>query len=160
MRDSIPSLKFLCDEMLCRLGRWLRAAGYDTIIANAGQSDRYLIDTAFADGRWLLTRDRKLDEFKLARNCVILMAGKSVPAQVDELSQQLPINWLHAPFSRCLVCNAPLRMANPDRLAEVPEFSRNKLDALYVCSGCGHLYWHGSHVRRMRAKLKRWKFCG
>jgi uncharacterized protein with PIN domain len=26
----------LCDEMLKGLGRWLRAAGYDTVIAAAG----------------------------------------------------------------------------------------------------------------------------
>jgi uncharacterized protein len=29
-------LRFLCDEMLRGLGRWLRAAGYDTVIADGG----------------------------------------------------------------------------------------------------------------------------
>jgi hypothetical protein len=28
--------RFLCDEMLHGLGRWLRAAGYDTVIAESG----------------------------------------------------------------------------------------------------------------------------
>jgi len=156
MRDA-QELRFLCDEMLRRLGRWLRASGYDTVIAEAGQADRQLVEQACREGRWLLTRDRKMAEFKQARECVILMTGNDVPAQVDELGRIFSVDWLHAPFSRCLVCNAPLKDADPARLAEVPEFSRESLDTLYECSGCHRLYWHGSHVRRMRAKLHRWK---
>ena len=33
----------MCDEMLLRLGRWLRAAGYDTAIAEGGMEDPALI---------------------------------------------------------------------------------------------------------------------
>ena len=33
-------LRFLCDEMLAGLGRWLRIAGYDTAIARRGRRDR------------------------------------------------------------------------------------------------------------------------
>jgi uncharacterized protein len=157
MDEGRAGLRFLCDEMLRRLGRWLRASGYDTMIAEAGQADRQLVEQACREQRWLLTRDRKMAEFKQARDCVILMTGNDVPAQVEELGQRLPVDWLHAPFSRCLVCNAPLRTADPSRLGEVPEFSRDSLDELYECSGCHRLYWHGSHVRRMRAKLHRWK---
>ncbi len=157
MDDNRPSLRFLCDEMLLRLGRWLRAAGYDTAIAETGQSDRQLVEQAHMESRWLLTRDRKMTEFRQAQGCVLLLTGNDVPAQAAELGTQLPVDWLHAPFSRCLVCNAPLKLAAPARLAEVPPFSRENLDTLYECSGCHRLYWHGSHVRRMRAKLHCWQ---
>jgi hypothetical protein len=35
-QDSGQVPRFLCDEMLRGLGRWLRAAGYDTVIAEVG----------------------------------------------------------------------------------------------------------------------------
>jgi hypothetical protein len=146
--------------MLIRLGRWLRASGHDTVIAKPGTADRELVEQACHEGRWLLTRDRKMAEFRRARDCVILLAANDVAAQVAELAHHLPVDWLHAPFSRCLVCNGPLAAADPARLAEVPTHSRESLDALYECSDCHRLYWHGSHVRRMRAKLHHWKHRG
>lgn len=143
--------------MLCRLGRWLRAAGYDTAIAEAGQPDRQLIEQALRESRILLTRDRKLAEIRQARECVEIIVGDRVDAQVRELSRLHAIDWLHAPFSRCLVCNAPLVAADPTRLDELPPFSREQATVLLTCSGCGKLFWDGSHVRRMRTRLESWQ---
>lgn len=42
--------RLLCDEMLIRLGRWLRAAGYDTAIATARGADRALVDDSHHAG--------------------------------------------------------------------------------------------------------------
>ncbi len=53
------SCKFLCDEMLWGLGRWLRAAGYAT--AARGLADGELLRRAGAEGRVLLTLDRALE---------------------------------------------------------------------------------------------------
>ena len=150
-------MRFLCDEMLLRLGRWLRASGYDTVIAEPGTSDRALVAQACHEDRWLLTRDRKMAEFRRAKDCLILLTANDVTTQVEELGRRLPVDWLHAPFSRCLLCNAPLETAALERLAEVPPHSREGLDALYACSGCHRLYWHGSHVRRMRSRLAAWR---
>lgn len=149
--------RFLCDEMLARLGRWLRAAGYDTAIAEDGQPDRQLIEQAVHEHRILLTRDRKLAEFRHASECVAIITADRLDPQVRELGQMHPINWLLAPFSRCLVCNAPLVSADPARLAEVPPFSREHATVLLTCSGCGRLFWDGSHVRRMRKRLAGWQ---
>lgn len=55
-------LRFLCDEMLAGLGRWLRIAGYDTAIASGGRRDRDLVKQAHAEQRILLTRDRRVVE--------------------------------------------------------------------------------------------------
>ena len=40
-------MRLLCDEMLRGLGRWLRAAGHDVVIAS-GEPDRALLDRAAA----------------------------------------------------------------------------------------------------------------
>jgi Mut7-C RNAse domain len=41
--------RFLCDEMLVGLGRWLRIAGYDTAIAERRRRDRDLVEQAIAE---------------------------------------------------------------------------------------------------------------
>jgi uncharacterized protein with PIN domain len=46
--------------MLHGLGRWLRAAGYDTVTAAGGLSDRALAARCAEEGRVLLTKDRRL----------------------------------------------------------------------------------------------------
>ncbi|MBX6323464.1 MAG: hypothetical protein IRY94_16695, partial [Rhodospirillaceae bacterium] len=49
---------FLCDHMLIRLGRWLRAAGDDTAIAPGTMPDTAVLAWALRDSRLLLTRAR------------------------------------------------------------------------------------------------------
>ena len=46
-------VRLYCDEMLSRLGRWLRAAGYDTAIAESGLADTGIIAQCAAEGRAL-----------------------------------------------------------------------------------------------------------
>ena len=53
-------MRFLCDEMLVRLARLLRAAGYDTYLASGGEPDANLLRIAREEGRMLLTRDKRL----------------------------------------------------------------------------------------------------
>jgi uncharacterized protein with PIN domain len=47
--------RFLYDEMLKGLGRWLRAAGYDTVIAAGGLPDRVIAARCAEEDRVLLT---------------------------------------------------------------------------------------------------------
>ena len=68
-------MKFLCDEMLANLARWLRAAGYDTLLAQQRASDRALLEQARTEDRWLLTRDHKLLEFRAAPGRVLRLRG-------------------------------------------------------------------------------------
>lgn len=150
-------MKFLCDEMLKRLGRWLRAAGYDTVIENDGVRDRELIERAVREGRLLITRDRKLTEFRDAPGVVILLRSNTVQDSIRELTGQIGIDWTFRPFTRCLVCNTPLIEAPPELWCEVPHRSRVMVRHLYYCPQCGKVYWEGSHVRRMHGKLAAWR---
>ncbi len=146
--------RLLCDEMLMRLGRWLRAAGYDTGLANNGESDRELFQRARREHRHLLTRDRKLLEYRHADGTVILLRGNALDEQVRELGQRLPIDWLYRPLSRCLVCNTPLEDGAPAGLPIPDDIDRN---TLRHCPACGRVYWQGSHSRRMRRQLEAWQ---
>lgn len=145
------SLRFLCDRMLIRLCRWLRAAGYDASAAGERASDRLLLTTATAEQRYLLTRDRKLLEHRAAAGRVIRLDAVHPGGQAVELAHRLPLDWLHSPFSRCLLCNVPLQL---DSGHEAPLGSRGPLRH---CPSCARLYWEGGHVRRMRAQLTAWR---
>jgi uncharacterized protein with PIN domain len=101
--------------MLKRLGRYLRAAGYDTAIIEPGVSDDLTIQQAEEEDRILLTCDREL-------------AGR-----VGHRAILLPSNGLD---------NAAQGLGGGE---------------VMLCEECGRLYWPGSHVRRMQAKLESWR---
>lgn len=151
--------KFVCDEMLQGVGRWLRAAGYDTLIASNSEHDARLLQRARDEGRWLVTRDRQLSiEHPKDRDIIVLLQSNHVPACLEELTRRCAINWCKAPFSRCLLCNEPLRQLGEETRAllkrPVPEDVGSTNQTLWYCPACRKAYWEGSHVRRMRAKLR------
>jgi uncharacterized protein len=147
-------LRLLCDEMLKGIGRWLRAAGYDAAIAANGATDEALAAQARAEGRFLLTCDRRLAALAGARTLVL--GSERHEAAAREL-KDFGIDWLKAPFTRCLLDNAPLVPATAEGLASVPASARRDDGPLLACPKCARVYWPGSHVRRMRARLERWQ---
>jgi uncharacterized protein with PIN domain len=52
-------MKFIADEMVGKLARWMRLAGCDTVYRNP-ISDKELVEIAQRENRIILTRDRKL----------------------------------------------------------------------------------------------------
>ena len=148
--------KFLCDAMLGRLARWLRAAGYDTILATGQESDRELIRDAIAEDRFFLTLDRDLLEHKAARGRTLILGSEKTSAQAHELKRALHIDWLFRPFSRCVVDNTLLRSANAKERAGLPPRVRDRGGPIAACSLCGRTYWIGDHHARMRKRLENW----
>jgi uncharacterized protein with PIN domain len=156
----------MCDEMLLRLGRWLRAAGYDTAIATGGTEDAALIARCATEGRVLLTRDRHLAACAAACIPVLRLAEDTIDGQARGLAATLGIDWLRAPFTRCIIDNMVLDPAPPEAIAEVPPRSREAVglqpagsprgESLLRCPACNRLYWPGGHVRRMRERLASW----
>jgi len=143
-------MRFLCDEMLVGLARLLRAAGYDTYLAEGAEPDGELIRTARREGRILVTRDKRL---AAAFEESVLVSGWGVNAEAHSLSRAVVLDWEFAPFTRCVMDNAHLRDATADELDRFPERVR-KLDGPFrTCPACRRDYWPGSHVRRMEARL-------
>lgn len=143
--------------MLQRLGRWLRAAGYDTQIATDAKADYHLLNQAITEHRLLLTRDRELSQHRRAKDRVVLINSTLLDDAARELSQQVHINWLYQPFTRCLVCNTPLLDATAEQQASLPQKSRQYTDKAYYCPTCRQVFWDGSHVKRMRRHLEQWQ---
>jgi uncharacterized protein with PIN domain len=146
-------VRFLCDEMLAGLGRWLRLAGYDTAIAGRGRRDRDLVAQAEAEERVLLTRDRRLVEIRAAAGRTILLSGDGIEACAEELARRLGVDWCRDPLSRCALCNEPLRPASRRLMTSLPPRVRGTGSPVRVCRRCRRLYWDGTHVRRIRRRL-------
>jgi len=168
---AAASPSFLCDEMLQRLARWLRAAGYDAASPAPGTGDAALLAAALAGRRLLLTRDRGLCDRRAARadpgdwcawadrgggtlrRAVLLIEGDDVTAQAGSLSRQVPVDWVLAPMTRCLVCNVPLRPASPAQAAAAPPAVHARGLAVTACPACARIYWPGGHEARIRRTL-------
>jgi uncharacterized protein with PIN domain len=143
--------------MLRGLGRWLRAAGYDTVIAAGGLPDRALAARCAEEDRVLLTKDRHLAATATGIASVVLLPGNGINEAARALRIALGIDWQHAPFTRCIVDNRPLEAAPPYLVTRVPERSRAAGGPFRVCPKCGRLYWPGGHVRRMQQRLAAWQ---
>src|ERR1700757_4665084 len=124
-------MRFLCDEMLLRLARLLRAAGYDTYLAHDGQGDAELLALARAENRVLVTRDKQLAAQAHPR--AVVVEGRGAHAEGEHLAGVLAIDWTLAPFSRCLVDNAPLREARPEEVARMPPESQERPGPFRAC---------------------------
>lgn len=143
-------MRFLCDEMLAPLARLLRAAGYDTYLAEGGEPDEALLRIARKEGRILLTRDKRL---AATAGESVLIHGWGVEAEARCLSREVVLDWEFAPFTRCVIDNAHLRDASAEEIAGLPERARDLPGPFRVCPACHRAYWPGSHVRRMEARL-------
>ena len=151
----VGELCFACDAMLGRLARWLRFAGFDTTFL-PDVPDPAVAGRARAEGRWLLTRDRRLAASAGPR--VVLLRARTVGEQVAELRTRLPV--VARPerfFTRCSCCNGSLvevpRETARDR---VPPYVAAHASRFFSCPGCGRFYWPGTHPKRITRTLEAW----
>ncbi|HEU0220399.1 MAG TPA: Mut7-C RNAse domain-containing protein [Gallionella sp.] len=149
--------RFLCDEMLGRLCRYLRAAGYDALLANGGRSDGELLRQCHEEGRYFLTQDQLVQEHKAARGVALLLPQGDLDRLAAALGAHFKLDWLTHAFTRCLEDNTPLAAADSAASARIPTDALRPDEPLYHCPACGRVYWRGSHYKRMHATLARWQ---
>jgi uncharacterized protein with PIN domain len=152
-----PTPRFLCDEMLGQLCRYLRAAGYDTLLANNGHQDRVLLQQCHDEGRFFLTQDQLVHEHKAARNIALILPQGDIDQLAAVLRAHFQLDWLSHAFTRCLVDNTLLIAADAEAAASVPPDAVRPNEPLTVCPACGRVYWQGSHYKRMRGRLAGWQ---
>jgi len=139
--------------MLGSLARWLRFFGYDAAFLEPGLEDRLLAEQARNEGRWLLTRDRELAS---AGPRTMLVRADELEEQLSEVFNRLGLRpEATLEHARCGECNGVLEEVSKDEvshvtpphvLATAPRFRR--------CSGCGRVYWPGSHGDRILERME------
>jgi uncharacterized protein with PIN domain len=153
--NALP--RFLCDEMLSRLCHYLRAAGYDTLLAQNGTSDAELLQLCRAEGRHFLTQDKLVCEHKAARAVALILPHVSLTNLAALLTENYQLDWLSQSFTRCLMDNTLLVAADEAAQARAPEDAIRPDEKLYQCPICRRIYWRGSHYKRIREKLVAWQ---
>lgn len=146
--------KLFADAMLGALARWLRALDLD-VAYDPSLDDPALVDLSVAEGRTILTRDRRLTERRLARNH-ILIRSDDVAEQVRQVLEILGVTPdPDRRLGRCLRCNRPLLDMDPEvARARVPPWVARTQEEFRVCPECGRIYWPGTHASRMRRRLE------
>ena len=148
--------RWLADEMVGRLARYLRFVGCDTEYAR-GLSDPEILERARREDRIILTRDRRLAELA---DRSLLLTSPDLPAQWRAVRAAFPEVAEQVRPERCTDCNGRLRAylppAGSDRDPGVPWDRIDQGLALFRCEACGHLYWEGSHTAGINARLAEW----
>ena len=151
---SVPQ-RFVADVMLGRLARWLRVLGLD-VRYDSAMDDAALVELAVAEGRTILTRDRRLVERRLARDH-ILIRSDVLDEQLLQLARvaSLPGEG-DSPFGRCIDCNSPFEAFAPEEAKRrVPPYVARTQVRFHYCPECDRVFWRASHVREMEARLRR-----
>jgi hypothetical protein len=143
---------FVADRMLGRLAKMLRLLGYDTIYAS-DISPAQLKELARREDRVILTRGEVSRRFTGMENVFSLKSEKSAE-QLREVLEKYRLDLQGGLWTRCTLCNATITRIEK---AQVESLVKPKVFQLYAefyrCSGCGQVYWQGSHVERILRNL-------
>lgn len=144
--------RFLADEMLGTLARWLRIMGYDTEYAR-DLLDGEVLRLAAEEDRIVLTRDKQLAQ--RARGRGLLIESEVLEEQLEQVADAFGLGGADL-MPRCTVCNGELRTVRAeDVVGRVPERVLERQDEFYVCPRCGQIYWKGTHWDNIQKKLDR-----
>jgi uncharacterized protein with PIN domain len=142
--ESDSGFRFIVDEMLGRLAKWLRAIGYDAVYHNGG-GDSALVQRALEEDRIILTKDSHLVKRKLARKNLLIRSDQP-REQLRQVVKELELDVESKVFTRCLVCNWELiSIGKEDVRDRVPIYTYLTQDKFYECPSCGRVYWPGTH---------------
>ncbi len=84
------------------------------------------------------------------------MRSDAPAEQVREVVSRFDLAGAIAPFTRCTVCNGPVRLVPKERVADrlLPRTRREHTEFRY-CAGCDRVYWKGSHFARLSRRVQR-----
>jgi len=146
--------RFLADEMMKNVAKWLRLLGYDTEFFTG--NDTAVLNEAKKSGRILLTKDEEL-------------AGRAGKAGVpflflkqERLEEDLAIIMdkygLEMGFperTRCPECNGELEEKDCASLEGIPADVVAEKRRCWKCTGCGKNYWEGGHWKNIKKVLEK-----
>jgi len=144
--------KFIADDMLGKLAKWMRILGYDTVYYRT-QIDNELIEQAQKEKRILLTRD-----IQLSRNWLVptlLIKEETIDEQLKQVIQRFNLEIEEGLFSRCPKCNTLLTEIKKEEIKEkIPEYVYQSYNEFWICPTCKRYYWAGTHWMNIKAKVK------
>jgi uncharacterized protein with PIN domain len=147
-------MRFICDDNLGKLTRYLRILGFDTLFYST-ISDPDLLRIAALEERLLFTRNHNLSAkihpfgIQIIDHDDPLEQLKIVVTSLD--LQIYPANL----FDRCSRCNARCVQVDKSQITdEVFPYILKSHDNIKQCPTCKRYYWKGSHYKNILDTLK------
>jgi len=150
----LRNTRFIADAHLGALAKYLRILGFDTLYRN-DYADSEVVEISVAEHRGILSRDKGLLMQRAVTHGCFVRAIKPLE-QIEEVLDRLDLYRAVQPFTRCLLCNAPLEVISKEEVSSrVPPDTAKYYDDFRTCRPCDRIYWPGSHYRRLSALLDR-----
>ncbi|WP_054853398.1 MULTISPECIES: Mut7-C RNAse domain-containing protein [Vulcanisaeta] len=137
------------DSMLGWLVRWLRILGV-RVTYNPSFDDYYLLNV----GHVLVTKDRELFRRRTKLSLLLITSGHVEWLSILSLVLGFPLV-LNMERSLCPICGSRLIKVSKDLVIDkVPQGVLLRHSEFWLCTGCGKVYWVGSHHARMGKELE------
>ncbi len=151
-RSDTCRIKFVADDMLGKLAKWLRILGYDTIYVRT-EDDKKLIDIAEREGRILLTRDTHLARLWIVPT--LLIKSQEVSSQLTQIIIRYNLDLEENLLSRCPLCNIEVSPIDKERVFNyVPKLVYETYNEFWTCKNCRKYYWEGTHWENIKKRLE------
>ncbi len=152
-------IKFICDDNLGKLAKWLRTLGNDTLFFDPIE-DGELVSKTLKEDRVLLSRDTQLSRFNLKLGEKLLLIESEKPLeQLKQVVRHFELKTAKEQiFSRCLICNQLLENIEKEKIKDrLYSYVYQTQDNFKRCPQCDRLFWSATHVEKM---IKMLSECG
>ena len=148
-------MRFVVDGMLGGHARWLRILGHD-VKYQSNATDSELLQTAQNENMILLTRDTELAQRAKAKKISsLLVLGNTEEERLAQVARTFGISLdVSMATSKCPECGSVLKETSKTAVADsVPPISLSLYDKFWKCTGCGKVYWIGSHWKQIQQTI-------
>ena len=156
----VENLKFIVDNNVGKLAKWLRLMGYDSLLFDSSDDSR-LIHIALHQERVLLTRDTEIMKRRvvtIGRLKATLLTSEEPEQQIRQVIESLNLDCQFRPFTLCLECNQPLIKRSKEEVKnQVPPYVFQTQSEFVQCPACHRIYWKGTHWESMTRRLEGFK---
>lgn len=153
-------MKFLVDQMMGKLCKWLIILGFDAELNRELDLDKVRKRCLEEDRTFITKSVKNFKKVNLSNSLIIMKESSSHQLKVilAYLNFNLNLNLNLNPdlFSRCLECNTPVLKKDKESLKDkVPERSYQYYSDFYECPKCNKIYWKGTHYSNTIKKLEK-----
>ncbi len=150
-------IRFVADNNVGKLARWLRLMGYDTLCFER-KDDARMIKVALGEDRVILTKDAQFMKRRLVADGTLraMHIEQDDPRQqVRDVVKTLKLDYRFKPFSLCLECNRVLVARDREEVKNLVPARVYETQTRYTqCPACHRIYWPGTHWEAMGKELR------
>ena len=154
-RETHQKLKFILDVHLGKLAKYLRFAGLDTLLFPS-LNDNEIVQIGSRENRIILTRDIGVLKHRMV-TFGYWLRSQDPKEQFWELIHHFRIGPEDFdPWTRCSICNGPIKKVPKQKIgAYLKPGTRQYFTEFFQCTGCGRVYWKGSHYQKLNAWIEK-----